>query len=363
MTKYMLFNFLMSQSSSSEKNNRDDLREKIVKNQINYSLQFDDPADEKLYHESLKNHFHFPTFWPIIAVFVALFTFNGRFASTLVNENNTYFFVGLGFTSSTFILIIFYLLSHLALHIEQRLKNSFTLRAAKSFLRNFLHGHVEDAIIICVSLAQGFNMVFIIDTQVNPETALTQRINCENDELRFFPTFQAFFAYSSVLLLTIYFKSMHRYAVLSAWFILTAFIIVGYLFGDFAFSWFAIIHSVFWFLSIYELERFKMTSFMLSKDALVAEKEEKIRAMEKSKLLESKLNTALVHQMLPPKVVEQIIAGKEVKPELFEEVINKIQEMYTSFPYIYIFLNSPSPLLTFPFFPGDHLLLGCRWLY
>ncbi len=42
---------------------------------------------------------------------------------------------------------------------------------------------------------------------------------------------------------------------------------------------------------------------------------------EKSKKdIARKLNLALVHQILPPKVAEQIIAGKQVAPEMFEEV-------------------------------------------
>lgn len=47
-------------------------REKAVAiSQVTWKLTFKDPEDEQKYLKSLKNLFFFPTFWPIILVFVA----------------------------------------------------------------------------------------------------------------------------------------------------------------------------------------------------------------------------------------------------------------------------------------------------
>lgn len=45
-----------------------------------------------------------------------------------------------------------------------------------------------------------------------------------------------------------------------------------------------------------------------------------LQVNQQKKDIERKLNLALVHQILPPKVAEQIIAGKQVAPEAFDEV-------------------------------------------
>eukprot|EP00981_Chlorochromonas_danica_P007265 scaffold1623_cov165-Ochromonas_danica.AAC.17 len=145
-------------------------------------------------------------------------------------------------------------------------------------------------------------------------------VDCDTLNEKHFPINQAFFAFVSLLILPIYFKSIQRHVVLLSWLILTLFIIAAYIYGRYKMEGSVVIFIVFFFVSILEFERYKMLSFLLSKEALSYEKNKLFLMSEKSKIIERKLHLALVHQILPPKVAEQIIAGKSVVPEKFEEV-------------------------------------------
>lgn len=78
---------------------------------------------------------------------------------------------------------------------------------------------------------------------------------------------------------------------------------------------------VLFIVALYEFERFKVVSYLLSKEALQKEQmkleEQKARARE---AVEKKMNQALLQQILPQKVAEQILGGKEVEPESFDAV-------------------------------------------
>jgi class 3 adenylate cyclase len=77
---------------------------------------------------------------------------------------------------------------------------------------------------------------------------------------------------------------------------------------------------LFFFTTIYEFERQKMATYLLTKQDLQSEHSKLTAAQEKQQVLERKLNMALVHQILPPKVAEAVRKGEQVQPESFDQV-------------------------------------------
>jgi DNA-binding TFAR19-related protein (PDSD5 family) len=198
----------------------------------------------------------------------------------------------------------------------------FRMKSFSDFiLKRILWGRLEDLILILNSLGQGFYLISFASRDMCTTCGTFMSVEeCVDDLYREFPTNQAFFAYVSIVILPIYFKSIHRYSVLASWGILTAFVIAVYLFGGYEFQYFTLLFIVFFLVSILEFERYKMTSFLLSNFELQAEQKKSAAMQEKNKMIEMKLKMALIHQILPPKVAEQIIAGKQVEPESFEQV-------------------------------------------
>lgn len=294
-------------------------REKYVaKSQITWSLNFANPADDAAYLTSLKNLFYFPTFWPIICIFIA-FTLSQNGVLNHLTEGDPFLTLSFAINMFNFLLIILFTMAQLIDYFP----TSFpTLRPmAKYTLRKFLRGRLEDVIILLSSSAQGLYQLSLISRDLCVGCGQVFSIQkCTNGQQRMFPIDQAFLGYVSILILPIYFKSINRHVVLLSWVVLTAFIIAAYLWGQYQLQFFTPLFIIFFFVSLCEYERYKMTSFLLSKEALSFEKNKLMIMQEKSKIIERKLHLALVHQILPPKVAEQIIAGKQVEPEAFEEV-------------------------------------------
>jgi hypothetical protein len=303
--------------------NRAAAREKTVSIQeMTWYLAFKDRKNEEPYHRSLKNLFYFPTFWPIMAVFcaftVASIIVEGNIVRKLKNGDP---FLTLSFVINliNLFLILGFTFAQLIEYFESLM---LKMRSFSDFiLKRILWGRLEDLILILNSLGQGVYLVSFASRDMCTTCGTFMSVEeCVDDLYREFPTNQAFFAYVSIVILPIYFKSIHRYSVLTSWGILTAFVIAVYLFGGYEFQYFTLLFIVFFLVSILEFERYKMTSFLLSNFELQAEQKKSAAMQEKNKMIEMKLKMALIHQILPPKVAEQIIAGKQVEPESFEQV-------------------------------------------
>ena len=103
--------------------------------------------------------------------------------------------------------------------------------------------------------------------------------------------------------------------------ILTVCTVIAYIGGGYEIDVYVVLATLFFLVSVYEFERFKMMSFLLSKAALDAE----LSKLERSKIearakIEKKMNMALLQQILPQKVADRILQGKAVEPESFDEV-------------------------------------------
>jgi len=131
------------------------------------------------------------------------------------------------------------------------------------------------------------------------------------------PLHLVFFSYLALVLLPIYFKAVHRMVLLLCWALVTVFTIAGLGWAQLRPQGYLVLLIIVVLLSIYEQERNKLCGFLEQRKQAVSEKK---KVKEKSKDIETKLNLALVHQILPPKVAEAIKSGQPVLPESFEEV-------------------------------------------
>jgi len=295
-------------------------REKVItRGEITWLMNFVNPADEGQYLVSLKNLFYFPTFWPIIILFVGFTSGTNGILKQVQN--------GDGFLITSFILNVVDLVLILIFTVAQFIDyfrdymNRHALHLSKYFLRRFLHGRMEDLILLLLSCSQGVYQLSLLSRNLCVKCGTIFTIEqCTPDSPHLFPTDQAVIGYLSLLILPIYFKSINRHISLLSWAILTGFVVASYVWGRYENYEFTALLAAFFFVSLCEYERYKMTSYLLSKEALSHEKNKLMIAQEKSKIIERKLHMALVHQILPPKVAEQIIAGKQVAPEAFDQV-------------------------------------------
>lgn len=293
----------------------------ISKSEITWYLTFLHGDDESLYKTSLKNMFYFPTFWPVICIFVAASASQTGIADRM-KSGDAFLAISLAIDLFVLLLIAVFTLSQFIEFIRNSLPKELKLlkQLSKYVLRNFVYGRLEDLVILGISFSQGFYYLSLISRDLCASCSAIFAVESCQDMGRRLPAQQTTFGYVSILILSIYFKSMNRHIVLLSWFILTCFIIACIIYGDYEIEYVVFLLMVFFFVSIYEYERYKMTSYLLSKEALVSEQSKLILMQEKSKIIERKLHMALIHQILPPKVADQIIAGKQVEPELFEEV-------------------------------------------
>lgn len=290
-------------------------REKAVAyRQMTWKLTFKDPEDETKYLKSLKNLFFFPTFSPIIIVFLA-FTFSQRAIVLEVQEGDIFLAFSFAVNLANVLVIFVYTSCQMVDFFR------FTDKNLVAWSKFILSTRLEDMIIILSSIAQGIYQLSIVSRDLCTGCGtLFEVVDCNEHNERAYPIQQTFFAYVSLVVLPIYFKSINRHIVLLSWGILTIFVIAVFFYGGYQRDGTIVLFIIFFLVSICEFERYKMISFLLSKEALSYEQNKLFLMSEKSKIIERKLNLALVHQILPPKVAEQIIAGKTVVPETFPEV-------------------------------------------
>eukprot|EP01038_Epipyxis_sp_PR26KG_P004969 gene4969-6952_t len=294
--------------------------------QVNYLLFFEDRNDEKLYMQSLKNSFHFPTFWPMIALFISfIIVLTTRSSSTYETQSPVDYLYALS-GAMGIILILIFICAQAIKYIQLKthyITSVIILKISDFILKKLFWGHIEDTILLCSTFAAGFYLLSIVlGDYCSDNKGLIQVVKCSSLTVsrRYFPYNQIFFGYVAILILPIYFKSMKRHFVLLNWFIYTVFVITAYAIGQYVFQVSIVLLCLFFFVSLYEYERYKMTAYLLSKQALIYEQSKLALIAEKSKVIERKLNLALVHQILPPKVAEAIRQGRQVPPEQFDEV-------------------------------------------
>jgi hypothetical protein len=97
--------------------------------------------------------------------------------------------------------------------------------------------------------------------------------------------------------------------------------IIAIPYGGYDFDLYSCITAYLFLLAMYEYERFQLLSFLLTKEALLVEKStlEQTRR-DAADQLDRRTNQALLQQILPPQVAKQLLSGKQVEPEKFEEV-------------------------------------------
>jgi len=103
--------------------------------------------------------------------------------------------------------------------------------------------------------------------------------------------------------------------------ILVAFMVIALLVGRYEVDTYIILTAVSCCCASYELERFRILVFNSSKEALQkvkTAKEQSIKDAEEQ--LERRRMQSLLQQILPSRVAQQLLSGKEVEPETFEEV-------------------------------------------
>jgi hypothetical protein len=291
----------------------------FVRSEITWMLTFVSPADEVFYLASLKNLFYFPTFVPVIFLFI-IFVAGQNSIVTKVAGGDSFLIISFAFNVFCLILIVLFTIMRFIDYFHQYMSGT-AIAISDYFLRRFLRGNMEDLILICGTIAQGFYTLSLISRDLCVGCANVFAVQeCIAEQAKHFPLVQGIIGYLGIILLDIYFKSIHRHIVLLSWAILTGFIIAAFIFADYVFEFNTLLLIVFFCVSIYEFERYKMIAFLLSKEALSNEKNKFKLANEKANIIQRKLHMALVHQILPPKVAEQIINGQVVAPEEFEEV-------------------------------------------
>ncbi|RYH20514.1 hypothetical protein EON65_23220 [archaeon] len=280
-----------------------------------WKLTFKDEEDEVKYLRSLRNLFFFPSFWPIIIVFIA-FTLTQSGVVRQLSNGDGFLATSFAINMTNFIIIFFYTVAQFSDYLH-----TYVPRRMHEWAKTVLVNRLEDVIIILSSTAQGVYQLSLVSRDLcSGCTTIFEVEKCSETTERAFPVNQTFFAYVSLIMLPIYFKSVSRHVILFSWLIVTAFVVATHVYGQYRLDGSVVLFVIFFLVSILEFERYKMISFLLSKEALTYEQNRLFLMQEKSKIIERKLHLALVHQILPPKVAEQIIQGKQVVPEHFEEV-------------------------------------------
>ena len=151
------------------------------------------------------------------------------------------------------------------------------------------------------------------------------------------PIHSIFFSYVAVILIPIYFPTIHRITVFCSWLIVTIFLIASVALASITVQGYVICFAILTLVSAYESERTRMKFFVFLRKQIATEQQQQQQQQlqqlqelqivseqkkddQRSKSIETKLNRALVHQMLPPKVAEAIRLGQPVPPESFDEV-------------------------------------------
>ena len=297
-------------------------RERIItKDKVNRLLYFTDKGDENLYTLSLKNLFYLPTFTPLVIVLIILLTTNGGDFRNRFQAKNVFYVVQAITNSVNACMVLVFFFAQVIDFFREKLPR-FIRKISDFILFHFFFGHIEDTMLLVNAVSQGTSLLAITVGNFCASCYHVFEIEeCQPFTERKFPIHIVLYAYVYQLILPIFFKSNNRHVSFSATLLLTGFVLFAYAAGGYAFELFTVLMIIVFLTTIYEFERYKVISFLLSKDALTAEK----RKLELSKIktrenVEKKMNMALLQQILPAKVAEQILTGKQVEPESFDEV-------------------------------------------
>lgn len=285
-------------------------------------LRFKDPADNELYKISLRNLFYFPTFVPIMIACVA-FVFACGDPQTYKNVQQGWALITaqvvIGFING--ILFLSFICAQTVYYFEDWF-SAAAKRISFFILYRFLYGRIEDIIIILNSFALGCRLLSItVGNQCSSCGQPYLIVTCEPDTVKVFPLHAVFLSFMIQLVLPIHLKSTHRHISLLSMFILGGFTLIAYFAGGYEFTIYSAFTIVFYILTMHEYERFRMTSFILGKEALIAEKTRQDKSKQDARdQLERRMNQALLQQILPAQVAKQLLSGNKVAPEEFEEV-------------------------------------------
>jgi len=296
----------------------------VVQDKFNVFLVFKDPSDEALYRNSLKELFNFQTFFPVFIVKFVSIIFHWNATTEDINSHtHDDFAFEIGFNIFQLIALvatIIFTVAQFTFYIKKRVP-SRAVQLSKYILRKFLNGHIEDLIILCFALSNGFKLLITVSgTDCAAPGSMTDISNCSH-RTSFFPQHQLFGYFTQELILMIFLKCRDRFVSISSIVVLTIFMIIAIPYGKYPLDVQSCITAFVFLLAIYEFERFQLLSFLLTKEALFAEKS----TIEQTKRdaadqLERRTNQALLQQILPAQVAKQLLSGKQVEPEKFEEV-------------------------------------------
>lgn len=301
---------------------------KDISHAFNYLLQFSDKNDEVKYLQSSRKLYHQPSFGPSMII-LCVSILSREFLDITDNTNG-----GNALSIISFVLILLFsvaLVAYTLLRYAASLSGiqegsriiplSF-YRAARAIVFHPKY-QMENIPIVLNVLGRSCR---ILSMATDGYCASMDGLGLEKcsslDFEKRFPLSQMMIGYLSIVFLAVHCKSIHRRLTLLSWLCLSMFSFVAYGLryrDDSLLS--VIILCALALLMIYEFERYQMTAYIFSRMAIISEQFKMQRISEKNKIIERKLNVALVHQMLPPKVADAIRQGKQVEPESFEEVI------------------------------------------
>lgn len=285
---------------------------------------FDDPFDYKLYQNSLKDMFDFKAFFPVFAVLVAAIVQENLDIDYAYHQTATSH-LGFAIAPAIFLYIailtmILFAVAHCVCFLEISTP-ALLVRWSKYVLRRFLNGHIEDMIILCFAIGHGLKLIAMINGTICASPGNTFTVENCSDRTSYFPQHQLLFFFVVQLLLQIFLKCTTPKVTFGSMVILVGFMIIALLVGRYKVDTFIVLTAVSCCLASYELERFRMLAFNSSKEALLklqTSKEQSIKDAEEQ--LEKRRLQSLLQQILPSRVAQQLLSGKEVEPETFEEV-------------------------------------------
>jgi len=273
-----------------------------VLQKFSWFLNFKDPKDGELYTNALRDLFYFPTFVPIVLVIIVFAFVLGDQKDLGYALRNGWVLAWFSIVSSfsSFVLLIVFTFAQMCDYIDiQRPIPLALYRFASYLLRNFMFGRVPDAILLFSAFGQGFGFLLVAVGNFCAGCGDFYAIElCDANSIRYYPWQKVFFSYTIQLILPIFLKSTHRYSSALSMIVITTFMIIALTVGEYQFSSQLIVMVVIFNVSMFEFERYRMTSFLLSKEALTLEqsKQEKTKA-EANAQLERRMNQALLQQV------------------------------------------------------------------
>jgi len=297
----------------------------VVQDRFDAFLFFKDPSDDPLYQNTLKDVFNFNTFLPffvMIVVVVAEMNVNDGDTLAHMKRSDVVLFISSKvFQFLAMALMMIFTVAQFFNYIHKRASTRI-VKFSQYILRRFLGGHIEDLIVLSFALSNGLYLVASVNGgSLCASEGNTFTVHSCSERTSFFPQHQMFCSFAIQMLVPKFLKSTSRFVSILSMAILTIFMIVAVAVGEYKFDVYIFCTAFIFLLGIYEFERFRILSFLLTKEALLAEK----RTQDQTKRdaadqLDRRTNQALLQQILPPQVAKQLLSGKQVEPEKFEEV-------------------------------------------